>query len=204
MRPAPLWYESGAQRFRMKVDAPTPALAVHWITTTFGTWLHGDPRGSWINGKLCGPDPFLEAFIEKRLSRKSVVLSGSEMDAVSEVIGRVVEEQRLTALAATVHPTHVHLILAPPKIPIKTVIATLKYRTSCEVLATRRAAGRPVGRSLWTEGQFPVFIFNERHLENAVEYVREHNRRVDRDSDPYWWLYCNVLRKTQDGQGNGI
>ena len=78
------------------------------------------------------------------------------------------------------------MVFAPPKMQLKSVVATFKYRTSRAVLggsSPTPADERSIG-SLWTEGQFPVFIFDERHLENAVEYVREHNRRVGRDSDP--------------------
>jgi hypothetical protein len=88
--------------------------------------------------------------------------------------------------------------------PLKTVIATFKYRSSRTVLGARRTAGRAVDRSLWTEGQFPVFIFDEMHLENAVEYVREHNRRIGRDSDPYPWLRCNVLKRIREGHRKGL
>ena len=58
-------------------------LAIHWIATTFGTWLHGDPRGSWKTGKLIGPDPFLEESIRERLTTDSVVLS-PELQLIQE------------------------------------------------------------------------------------------------------------------------
>jgi REP element-mobilizing transposase RayT len=191
----------GLFRHCMDYEIPKEALAIHWIATTFGTWLHGDPRGSWINGRLCGPDPFLHEAVERRMRADSVVLSNEEMSVVADVIGQAIEENGWIAYAATIHPTHVHMAFAPPKRQLKSVIATFKYRTSRAVWAGRRSAGRTVDRSLWTEGQFPVFIFDDYHLENAVEYVREHNRRVGRDSDPYPWLRCNVLKRLRHGQG---
>ncbi len=45
-----------------------------------------------------------------------------------------------------------------------------------------------VPRSLWTAGQFPVFIFDEWHLMNAIEYVRDHNRRNALPPDPFDWI----------------
>ncbi|MGD9637377.1 MAG: hypothetical protein AB7U97_29160 [Pirellulales bacterium] len=41
---------------------------------------------------------------------------------------------------------------------------------------------------LWTAGKFPVVIFNELHLANAIEYVRDHNRRLGLPPDPYFWI----------------
>jgi hypothetical protein len=48
---------------------------IHWIATTFGTWLHGDPRGSWRNGELIGPDPFCEEAVRRRMTAEAVTLS---------------------------------------------------------------------------------------------------------------------------------
>jgi REP element-mobilizing transposase RayT len=188
----------------MDIEIPKEALAIHWIATTYGTWLHGDPRGSWINGRLSGPDPFLEEAVARRMRSNAVVLTDSEMALAAAEFATAVCENELMVFAATVHPTHVHMVFARPKRQLKSIIATFKYRSSRAVLAARRKAGRPVDRSLWTEGQFPVFIFDEMHLENAVEYVREHNRRIGRDSDPYPWLRCNVLKRMRDGDQDGL
>ncbi len=51
-----------------------------------------------------------------------------------------------------------------------------------------RTKGASVPRSLWTAGKFPVFIFNELHLVNAIEYVRDHNRRLGLPPDPFAWI----------------
>jgi REP element-mobilizing transposase RayT len=163
-------------------------LGIHWIATTYGTWLHGDPRGSWKDGKLVGPDPFLEEAIRSRMTTDAVVLSDVEMVLTATIFGQVVSERNWTVYAATVHSTHVHIVFAPLADPIKTVIAALKYRSAAAVLKLRRTMLRDAGRSLWTEGRFPVFIEDEDHLFNAIEYVRRHNRRVGREDDPYPWI----------------
>jgi REP element-mobilizing transposase RayT len=163
-------------------------LGIHWIATTFGTWLHGDPRGSWRDGKLIGPDPFLEETVRGRMARDADVLSDVEMVLVATTFGALIEEKHWTVYAATMQPTHVHLVFAPMADPIKTVIASLKYRSASAVLKLRRTMLRETGRSLWTEGQFPVFIEHEEHLLNAIDYVRRHNRRAGRQDDPYPWI----------------
>ena len=161
---------------------------IHWIATTFGTWLHGDPRGSWRDGKLIGPDPFLEEAIRGRMTADAVVLSGIEIMLVAVVMGQAVRDKRWRVYAATIQPTHTHIVFAPLRDPIKDVIATLKYRSARQIISLRRNMRVEVGRSLWTEGQFPRFVYSVDHLGNAIEYVRDHNRRTGRPADPYEWI----------------
>jgi hypothetical protein len=182
-------------------------LAIHWAATTHGTWLHGDPRGSWREGRLIGPNPYLEADTRARMSGTAVVLDETECALVAAEFGRVVRGQRHRVLAATIQATHIHLVLGPLREPIDTVIARLKRRSAGVVIGRRRAMleGTPAGtaglysravparrvhvpRSLWTAGKFPVYIFDEQHLANAIEYVRDHNRRNGMDGDPFDWI----------------
>jgi REP element-mobilizing transposase RayT len=170
-------------------------LGIHWAATTHGTWLHGDVRGSWLKGRLIGPDPSLEFACRDSLNETSVVLTDAEQRLVADEFGKIVRDHRVSVFAATIQATHVHLILAPLRENIKTVIARFKYRSAAAVLAKRPAetAGlysRAVSarRSLWTAGKFPVFMFDEHHLINAIEYVRDHNRRGGLVADPFDWI----------------
>jgi hypothetical protein len=200
-------------------------LAIHWAATTHGTWLHGDPRGSWRNGRLIGPDPYLEAESRARMNGDAVLLDAIERGVVAEEFGIIVREQGHRVLAATVQAAHVHLVFAPLRTNIDTVIARFKRRSAAVVLARRRQLRDPAGtagdcfkpaktagpgfkpaetaglysrailarnvgvpRSLWTAGKFPVFIFDDRHLANAIEYVRDHNRRIGLPADPFDWI----------------
>jgi hypothetical protein len=163
-------------------------LAIHWAATTYGTWLHGDPRGSWRNGQLIGPDPFLESECRARLTAEAVKLDDEERGIVAVEFGNVVRERSHTILAATIQITHVHIVFAPLRENLDNVIARLKRRSAMGVLARRRAESVSVPRSLWTAGKFPVFIFDDRHLCNAIEYVRAHNRRYGLPDDPYDWI----------------
>jgi REP element-mobilizing transposase RayT len=193
-------------------------LGIHWAATTHGTWLHGDPRGSWLRGKLIGADPFLEAQ-QRALSRGAVSLDEYERELVAGAFGRAVTEWNYRVLAATIQPAHFHLVFAPLGDPINTVTARLKYRSSAAVLKYRREClartmtqRNPAGttsefpggttglcgpRSLWTAGIFPVFIFSQPHLMNAIEYVRRHNRRIGLPDDPYDWI--QALIPSRDG-----
>jgi hypothetical protein len=136
------------------------------------------------------------------------MLDAAERSLVADAFGKAVREQRHRVLAATVQGTHVHLVLAPVGEHLDNVIARFKRRSAGVVLARRRAerealssagtAGlysrailarrHSVPRHLWTAGRFPVFIFDDRHLVNAIEYVRDHNRRLGLSPDPFDWI----------------
>jgi REP element-mobilizing transposase RayT len=168
-------------------------LAIHWAPTTHGTWLHGDSRGSWRDGELIGPDPYLLAEARARMTKGAVILTPAERELVAEMFGFTVRQQNHRVLAATVQATHCHLILAPLKENIDNVVARLKYRSASAVLQRRRenptgTVGPCVPRSLWTGGKFITFIYSHAHLRNAVGYVRRHNEREGLPADPYDWI----------------
>jgi REP element-mobilizing transposase RayT len=164
-------------------------IGIHWIATTHGSWLHGDPRGSWREGRLIGPDPFLESSIRTRMTQDAVCLGEIERELVAREFGRTVQQQGHRVFAGTIQSTHLHLVFAPLREEIKTVIARLKRRSASVVLDERRKLESPnLPRSIWTHGQFAIFIFEERNLVNAIEYVRDHNRRVGLSPDPYNWI----------------
>jgi hypothetical protein len=163
-------------------------LGIHWIVTTHGSWLHGNPHGSWRHGRLIGPDPFLESSIRQRMTHDAVTLDQVEVWQVAAAFGDAIREHRQRVFAATIRPTHAHLVFGPLREDINTVIARLKRRAAASVLATRRQMKRPAPRSLWTTGRFYVLIDNEDYLRNAIRYVRQHNRDAGLEPDPYPWV----------------
>ncbi len=160
----------------------TQLLGIHWIATTYGTWLHGDLRGSWYQGNLIDPDPFLESAIRLRMTHHAVVLSAEECDLVADTIRKICEEQNHSVLTMAIEPTHVHVLFAPMDEPIKVVVARLKRRSATAVLHRRRLGsgqdGRAIAKSLWSAGRFIVYIDDDVRLQNAMEYVERHAHGV--------------------------
>jgi len=153
-----------------------PILGIHWTATTHGTWLHGDPRGSWHNGELIGPDPFLEMEAKAIMTAGAVVLSDEERVVVEQTIRETCAEKGHEILEMTVQSTHTHVVFAPMAERIKNVVARLKRRTSMEILQQRRERGMvDVPRTIWTAKKFVVFITDEIHLQNTKAYVKRHN-----------------------------
>ena len=169
-------------------------LAIHWIATTHGTWLHGDWRGSWRGGKLIQADRRLEFQSLERMNGQATALTPIERETAAGAFGAASAQYRHSAFAATVQATHVHIVLAPMREDIGKVIARLKRRStialraiSPAILAGKQGAGQD-GRAIWTAGRYVEFVFDERHLANLIEYVRDHNRRADLPADPFDWI----------------
>src|SRR3954451_7591216 len=101
-------------------------LGIHWAATTHGTWLHGDPRGSWRNGRMIGADLYLQAEIRARMSNVAVVLDQFERGMVALEFRTIVRERNYTVWAATIQSTHMHLVFGPLNENLDTVIARLK------------------------------------------------------------------------------
>jgi REP element-mobilizing transposase RayT len=94
---------------------------------------HGDPRGSWHNGRFVGPDPYLEAATRAGLTADAVVLSAVEREIVAKAFGEVIREQGHRVYAAAIQETHVHLIFAPLRENLTNVVARLKRRSTMAV-----------------------------------------------------------------------
>ncbi len=133
------------------------------------------------------PRPVHEDALKHRMAHDTLVLSAGEVVCVTAEIGHTITEQRHRVYAATFHPTHLHIVFAPLPEDVTTTIARLKKRSADLILPVRRNRGDD-RKHLWTQGQFPVFIFNEDHLHNAIEYVRRHNTRIGKPPDPYDWI----------------
>ena len=166
-----------------------PTLGIHWIVTTHGSWLHGDPRGSWKNGRRIGPDPFLEKAIRARIDHDAIRLNDVERMLISAVWGVAVREWGLRIYAATIRPTHAHTLFAPMRRDVDDVIAGLKRRSAAAILALKRnmnAGAAPT--HLWSARPFVLYINTESHLHNAIRYIRNHNTRTAHPPDPYDWI----------------
>jgi REP element-mobilizing transposase RayT len=123
-----------------------------------------------------------------RLNHGAVWLDAAERTLVAQAFGTAIRECGQRVFAASARSTHIHLVFAPQEEDIKTTIARLKRRSAVAVFAARRQMGKPVPRSMWTGGRFPVFINSRSHLINAIEYVRDHNRQTGLPADPYDWI----------------
>lgn len=95
-------------------------IAHNFTFTTYGTWLHGDDRGS-INRKgetlkthYLKPYPKLEALRRSQLADEPLLLNAAMRDAVQRAIEAYCAFKKLNLLEINVRTNHVHAAILGP------------------------------------------------------------------------------------------
>jgi len=142
--------------------------------TTYGTWLHGDARGSFLDRTYLRPDRELERANRSALTGEIVCLSDRQRAIVDTTLVAECAAQGWLIHALNVRTNHVHLVVSAAR-------AGTFVRTRLKALASKAVsdeAGLPMaggdGRQRWwTEKGNVVPIEDEKSLEGTTVYVRE-------------------------------
>ena len=170
-------------------------LAIHFIWTTYGTWLPGDERGHWsplydLYGKIQAagnrlnlPDEWTREVARERMVESEKVLSADETTLLAPLIGRTAG---FRAHAAAIEPTHVHLLTGPLRENVARVAGRLKGSTSSALLKHSLNTGR---RRIWTTGYWKVFLYDMDAVLCVKNYIEEHNERRGLPRAPWDWIH---------------
>lgn len=165
----PLPAGRGSDRLRA-VGEP---LAYFLTWRTFGTWLHGDDRGSVdrrhnsLGAPLLPPEP---AFVQRNRSRMAgpaVVLGQRQRHIVDAAIRERCRHAGWVLLALNVRTNHVHAVVAASE-PAEQVMASLKAWAT----RTLREEGAAAGKT-WARDGSTRYLWDEAGLENACAYVND-------------------------------
>ncbi|HEY3816503.1 MAG TPA: hypothetical protein VGL81_04995 [Polyangiaceae bacterium] len=151
------------------------ALPAAYLLTfrTYGSWLHGDARGSVhhreasYGAPLLRPSPRWEAAERARLRGPAVLLSRPARDIVEQVIADVCAHRGWMLRAANARTNHVHAVVSAAREP-EAILVTVK------AWATRRLveAGRVQrGTHVWSRHGSTIYLWDERSVESAAWYV---------------------------------
>ena len=142
--------------------------------TCYGTWLHGDLRGS-VDLKH---NQFGEAFLEedaqreqcefKQMKHLPVYLSPEQRDRIAKSIVHVCESRSWKLWEVNVRTNHVHVVLSSGELP-KAILRALKSRSTIDM----KHSGLFFQEKLWTRGGSGRFLWEEESVEAACRYVRE-------------------------------
>ncbi len=139
--------------------------------TTYGTWLHGDERGS-VDRKaheLILPDARLHRLLQDQLKYAPITLDAEMRRVVREAIEECCEFKGWTLIRLNVRTNHVHCIVRADD-AIGRVLNALKARATRLV---REAKLIPAQRPLWTEGGNKRELKSEQALEASFRYVAD-------------------------------
>ncbi|HQL53353.1 MAG TPA: hypothetical protein PLQ87_01490 [Phycisphaerae bacterium] len=153
----------------------TTPLAYLLTWTCYGTWLHGDERGS-VDADHNAPDsPFLPPN-PARLNSRTVSLRcpPARLDAASRQIVRDTviahcNHRDWTLHALNVRSNHVHAVISCG-VPPERALAELKAWTTRRLRESGHFGPRD---NVWTEGGSRRYVWHSASLRRAVEYVMD-------------------------------
>jgi len=141
---------------------------------TFGTWLHGDRRGSVTrNGKVLPgsyklePNVPLKEVMREVQRQPAVTLDSSQRELVRQAIIEVCDHRQYTLHAVNVRTNHSHSVISKGVKPEKIVndlkaYATRKLRENWQFGSTEK---------VWSRGASTRYLWKPQHLAGAIDYV---------------------------------
>jgi REP element-mobilizing transposase RayT len=151
--------------------------AGYFITfRTYGTWLHGDQRGS-IDRKghnvpgtpMIQPDSALVRLETSRLKHLPVTLTAAQRKSVDSTIHEVCAHGKWVLHAANVRTQHTHIVISSLKSP-ELVMNSVKS------WCTRRMRENGLWKneySPWSRHGSTRYLWNEMEIHDACVYVLE-------------------------------
>lgn len=142
---------------------------------TYGTWLHGDARGSVDRDHNIPGTPMLDPNRKReirersRLKRPPVVLSTAQRAVVRTTIAQVAERRDWTVHALEVRSNHVHVVVGAPETPERVMNDLKTWCTRRLVEANLLARGTKV----WSRHGSTKYLWKPPEVETACRYVCE-------------------------------
>jgi REP element-mobilizing transposase RayT len=169
-------------------------LGYHIVISGYGLWLPGDDRGSWSAAwddeiglvqphTLHAGDPVRLRMSQERINGAPIRLTGEMIGVVQHTLAHCAAQSDWNVVAASIEPTHTHLLLTYTSQSIDNTIKWIKDQTTKAVHQDTPHRG-PV----WCKGKWRSFIFDVDALERAMRYIQQHNVRRGLDPRPYAFL----------------
>ena len=142
---------------------------------TYGTWLHGDARGSvdrdhnLYGTPLRDPHRGLQQAERRCLKRAAVTLNARQREVVAETIRAVCRKRGWSLSALNVRTTHFHAVIAAPEAPERVMHAFKAYATR----RLRKDGFHAQGAPLWSRQGSTRYLWKPLHVESACRYVAE-------------------------------
>ena len=142
---------------------------------TYGTWLHGDARGSVdrehnIPGTpLFPPDPSREMRRRSQLKHAPIELDPERRAVVRRTILKVAEHRNWEIHALAVRSNHVHIVITAYHAPERVM-------TSLKAWCTRRLVEAKLvakGEIVWSRHGSTKYLWKQDEIEAASRYVCE-------------------------------
>ena len=140
----------------------------------YGTWLHGDERGSIDRFHNCYKSPYLSPsekwfrYNVGKLKGEPVILNAAQREFVENGVRETCALRRWHLRALNVRTNHVHVVVSIGETKPERALNAFKANATMRM----RQGGcwqRP--RSPWADKGSKRHLWNEVHIERAVDYV---------------------------------
>ncbi len=139
----------------------------------YGTWLHGDERGSmdrkhnvYGTAKIA-VNKRLEKSDKTQLKHPPFKLDARRRRVVEKAVREVCEHRQYILRALNTRTNHVHSVVTAAKKPEPILIAFQAYSTR----KLRREGLAAPGIKPWSRHGSTIYLWKDRDVEKAVEYV---------------------------------
>ena len=152
---------------------PDHPLAYLLSFRTYGTWLHGDERGSMdrrhnLHGcRRRGPDEGLLAWRKSSLRQPPVVFDVGQRRIVEATLAEVSSHRGWTLYASNARTNHVHAVVEALAIPERMLVDFKAWSTRRLVERGGVAPGAPV----WSRHGSTCYLWRAEAVESACHYV---------------------------------
>ena len=161
-------------RTRRQAKTPPHFPTAYFISfSCYGTWLHGDERGSidrfhnTTNTPLLPPNPARLAREKSAMKSKAMEMSSCQRDAVLRAVQTVCLHRKWVLIAAHVRSKHVHVVVNAPNVPEKVMNDFKAYATRM----LRKAGMIPGEGKTWARHGSTKYLWNRSAVSAAVNYV---------------------------------
>jgi REP element-mobilizing transposase RayT len=140
---------------------------------TYGTWLHGDARGSFDRSNNTPGEPPIarrrrfESYERGQLRQPPLILDDGQRACVDTAVRALCEERRWELRALNVRTNHVHAVIGAPGKP-EPVMGALKARATREL---RRCGLIDAQARCWSRHGSTRYLWNEESVALACAYV---------------------------------
>lgn len=141
---------------------------------TYGTWLHGDERSSvdrfhnQYKTEFAASDKNREQFISKKLKSELVILNASQRNAVESAIREVCEYRNWLLRAINIRTNHFHVVVSNGAATPDRALNDFKSYSTRKM---RKTGVWNFRHSPWVDKGSTRYLWNERRIELAVDYV---------------------------------
>ncbi len=163
-------------------------LAVFFTFRCYGTWLHGDERGSVDRNNNKYGSPRIPAnrnwqkHTEELLLHPPVTLNAASRRSVEKAIRDLCAKRNWTLLAINVRTNHIHVVISIGTKKPKDVLIALKANATRHLREDRLW---PHEYSPWADKGSKRNLWNEKSIWEACNYVI--NEQGDKLPDFDWW-----------------